>query len=326
MTTTKKKNETLTTNTEQLPFVLRCWHTLATSLPVLHLPFLKKSSDGRPLNISVSLVSALYLATVNWMAGHTLVALGFPPDTSLTLETTAAVTAEFHSNTLLLGLAYLFITATRYQPSAKMNAPYNPQPWQDCCDAVISFCIGYMMYDFGFILVKAYATNGGELTSDDTTFMAHHVMTTVYMMQTRVYGAGHFSAMICMFWGEFTNPFHNGYYIFKNILSLDIYQSSQLLSTLQYVNNGLFAITYVPIRAAIGPVYFAHVSYDLVANGTSNGIPVWVIGLWLVLIWGVVYGSVPWIQIAWSWLADDYWPVLVSLWNGAGAGAGGEEL
>eukprot|EP00522_Entomoneis_paludosa_P010401 CAMPEP_0172445932 /NCGR_PEP_ID=MMETSP1065-20121228/5681_1 /TAXON_ID=265537 /ORGANISM="Amphiprora paludosa, Strain CCMP125" /LENGTH=299 /DNA_ID=CAMNT_0013196945 /DNA_START=97 /DNA_END=996 /DNA_ORIENTATION=+ len=282
---------------QNIPFVLKCWHGLSTSLPPVTIPFVKSGRNGQPLNISVSLFSALVLSTINVIMGKSLLAIGFPENEKVTQETTGSLTAECHSNTLLIGLAFLFLTH-KYEPAAKMATA--PLWWQECCDAVISFCIGYMIYDFMFIIVSA---ENGVLSGDDYTFMAHHIMTTMYMMQTRIYGAGHFSAMICMFLGEFTNPFHNGYYILQNALSLDCCKSV-LLENVQYVNTFIFASTYVVIRAAVGPAYFLHACYDLVVNGQKNGLPIWVITLWIILIWGVVYGSVPWVQLCWDMLME----------------------
>ena len=120
-------------------------------------------------------------------------------------------------------------------------------------------------------------------------------------------GAGHMSAMICMFLGEFTNPFHNGYYILQNALSLECCRDIAWVRSLDTVNTLVFAALYVVIRSVIGPVTLLHTSYDLVARGRSNGIPLWIIVLWLTLIWGVIYGSIPWVQTTWEMLLT-YFP------------------
>mmetsp|Transcript_15756 Transcript_15756/g.20558 ORF Transcript_15756/g.20558 Transcript_15756/m.20558 type:complete len:308 (+) Transcript_15756:111-1034(+) len=284
---------------ENIPFVLQCWKNIADSLPEINLPI---GPEGKPLSVSFSLFTALFLSILNIIAGHVLVnVVGFPEGEIITKETTASVVGEFHSNNLLVGLAFLFATHS-YQPSQKMSVA--PLWWQKVCDSVISFCIGYMIYDFIFIIATNYETG---LNADNYVFLGHHVATTIYMMQTRMYGAGHFSAMIAMFLGEMTNPFHNGHYILQNALSLDCCNTITWVQNLDYINTFIFSLMYVIIRSFLGPVYFLHASIDLAMNGRKNGIPVWVICIWIALIWAVVHGSVPWVQKCWGMLME-YFP------------------
>ena len=178
----KASSNTKDDSTNSLPAVLQFWKGLNDGLPSLSLPL---GPSGQPLSFTVSILSAIVLATINLLARQLLVHVaGFPEGAKITKDTAASFSGVFHSTNLLVGLAYLFATQ-KYAPSSKMSTA--SAGWQKACDAVISFCIGYMMYDAIFIVLTAQQEGTG-LTADDMVFLAHHFMTTTYMMQTRILG------------------------------------------------------------------------------------------------------------------------------------------
>lgn len=178
-----------------------------------------------------------------------------------------------------------------------------PAWWQELAHLLLQFTTGYMVYDTVFSIYLPKSTN---MESDDWVFLAHHIATSVYMTSARIMGAGHQSAMICMFLGEATNPFHNMFYFLQEAVKLTCCNGA-LTQTAMYVNTFVFCSTYVVIRAVLAPpVLMLHASYDLLANGRKD-IPLWVMIMWIALIWGVAIGSIPWIEECWGLLMD-YFP------------------
>ena len=167
---------------------------------------------------------------------------------------------------------------------------------------MLQFCTGYMVYDAVFSLLLP---NNFVLQDDDVMFMGHHIVTALYMTSTRIVGAGHQSAMICMFLGEATNPFHNMFYFLQEAMKLDCC-NGPLAQMTEYVNTFLFASSYAVVRAVGAPlVLMFYTCYDLLANGRKD-IPLLLMILWCILIWGVALGSIPWIEECWTILKDKY--------------------
>ena len=159
-----------------------------------------------------------------------------------------------------------------------------------------------MLYDAIFTLLLP---NNFELKGDDQMFMVHHVITALYMTSTRIVGAGHQSAMICMFLGELTNPVHNMFYFLEAAMELSCC-NGVVAQTAQYVNTFVFASLYVVVRAVGAPVFLMlHACFDLLANGRKD-IPLLLIIAWCALIWAVALGSIPWIEECWGMLQEGY--------------------
>jgi hypothetical protein len=162
------------------------------------------------------------------------------------------------------------------------------------------------MYDTIFSILLPH---NFVVQKDDVMFLAHHIITTLYMTSTRILGAGHQSAMICMWLGEATNPFHNLWYFFDQCLSLSCCHGPWIQMA-EYINTFTFAASYFVIRAIIGPLFLLHACYDLLVHGRrQSGIPLAVIVAWCTLMWAVEYGSIPWIQECWTILKDRYFVV-----------------
>jgi hypothetical protein len=136
------------------------------------------------------------------------------------------------------------------------------------------------------------------LRGEALVFLGHHVATVLYMTSTRILGAGHQSAMICMLLGEATNPFHNSYYIASAAQKLDCCNgptSQQLMGMIEFA----FGSSYVVMRALVAPVAWIHLTFCLWGRRNPR-IPYWVLVIWTLLIWGVEIGSLPYIQDCWD--------------------------
>ena len=123
----------------------------------------------------------------------------------------------------------------------------------------------------------------------------HTQATGFYMTSSRVIGAGHISALICMLLGEATNPVHNSFMISELAKTLDDYNGEA--SFLVFAIEITFCVLYVFFRVVLGPIGMLHITYDLLftKKGRQN-IPIALKIVWLIMIWGVVFGSIPWIQ------------------------------
>jgi len=169
----------------------------------------------------------------------------------------------------------------------------SPLWWQQTTYACMDLCTAYMIYDSIFIVLDANWYNGGVLEMQDFLYLGHHFATSMYMSSTRWLGAGHSSAMMLMFLGEFTNPFQNIYCWIRFAVQIDAGRS--IWHTLLPTAELLFAIFYAFFRTFLGPGAMAHITYHLVftPQGRSS-VPIPITILWLIMGWGVLIGSVGW--------------------------------
>jgi TLC domain len=270
-----------------VPFLCRYWCSIVDHLPVIKV--------GK-LDVSLTIFSAIGLAIVRYVLEYGMVVLfHWPQNAYVTKNAAASAAAIVHSLQLVPSL-YVCFRTIRYNPSQKM-ADATDMWWQTTANALLQFCTGYMIYD-GFLNILWLKTMFGNLAGEDYLFLGHHVATILYMTSTRVIGAGHQSAMICMLLGECTNPLHNSYYIGLAAQTLPCCNgvlSQFLFHWIEY----LFAVTYVLARAIVAPWTFLHVTYNLWTTGRRY-IPISLLLMWSFLIWGVLFGSVPWIQDCWA--------------------------
>ena len=270
-----------------IPFLCRYWCSIVDLLPVFKI--------GN-LDVSLTIASALTLGIVRYVLEYGMVILfQWPHNAYVTKNAAASAAAIVHSLQLVPSLYVCFRTID-YNPSQKIgDAP--ELWWQKTAHALLQFCTGYMIYD-GLLNILWLKTMFNNLSAEDFLFLGHHVATILYMTSTRVIGAGHQSAMICMLLGECTNPLHNSYYIGLAAQTLSCCNgvlSQFLFHWIEY----LFAVTYVLARAAMAPVIFLHVTYNLWTTGRRH-IPMSLLLMWTLLIWAVLLGSVPWIQDCWT--------------------------
>jgi hypothetical protein len=281
-----------------IPRVAQIWRNVYHAVPKVNFPFTN-------LPMSFSLASAAFLFTLR-MATEPLLTSVFhwPEGATPTKEAAASMVSICHSSLLCLGLIVSFQTQT-YRPSQKLVEA--PLWWQEFVDALIQFCTGYMIYDAIYNVILLRWSPGDLLPTfgpDDYLFLGHHIVTSTYMISTRVIKAGHMSAMMCMLLGELTNPLHNMYMISNVALTLDCC-NGDLSQQLFAIISVSFAAMYFFFRVLFAPFFFLHITYDLLITkqGRTN-IPLTLNIFWNLMIWAVVFGSISWIQKCLGILVD----------------------
>mmetsp|Transcript_14413 Transcript_14413/g.17519 ORF Transcript_14413/g.17519 Transcript_14413/m.17519 type:complete len:303 (-) Transcript_14413:83-991(-) len=260
--------------------LVKFWSNLYNKAPKLYIPFTQ-------FDIGFTILGTCIISIIRLMSEYCYInILEFNPNTYKTVESSAAVTSITHAIILCTGL-WACLTNQPYIPSAKIET--SPKSYQAAVTALLQLCTGYMMYDAIFMA----RSNNWSFHPDDVPFLAHHVVTVLYMSQTRVLGAGHISAMGLMFTGECTNPFQNGHLITK--FGIQLAQDGSLFHILHPYVELTFAVTYFFVRAFVGPIQIAHITYDLLFTESGrNNISLKVSILWVIMIWGIIIGSYPW--------------------------------
>jgi hypothetical protein len=277
------------------PFLCNVWRTLANSLP---------STTIGSLDVSMTLTSALVLALIRFTAEHVMVTVfSWPSNAVATKYAAASVASIFHSTSLVPGLAVCFLSSQRYNPSSKLSD--EPVWWQQAAISLIQFCTGYMLYDALLNILWMKLTMVGRLDDSDVMFLVHHLVTTVFMTSNRILRAGHQAAMICMFWGELTNPLHNSMFILEAANKLDCCNGPTTTVALDAVNVA-FSALYVLIRSVVAPVALSHLIWNLWSKGRPH-LPLSCIIFWSVLILVVQLGSISTIQDCWNVLVRYYY-------------------
>jgi len=283
-----------------IPVVANTYLKVVYALPEIKIPFTN-------LDISVSLLSAVFLTTVRLANESFLVRFfNWPENATPTKEAAASMASICHSTILCVGLIAAFLSQ-KYDVAALIKDQASKKWWPDFADALLQFCTGYMIYDTCVNIL--WLRWNPELmtvepTADDYLYLAHHMMCTFYMTSARVIGAGYMSAMICMLTGEITNPLMNMYLMGEEAMKLGCCNgpTAQLI---HYWVTIAFAAAYFFVRVVVGPAYFANLTYVLLftKRGREN-VPLPLNIFWNVLVWGVAFGSVSWIQKCYGILAE----------------------
>lgn len=272
---------------KDVPSMLRPTLSLVRALPKIYFP-------GTKFNVGFTIFSAIFLIAFRYAAVAFLESYGWAANNTMTAMAAASVGSILHSFILVPQLGVLLMTQP-FVPSARMNSA--PQWWQESADSMLQLCTGYMIYDclISFVVDKWVPGVGLVYADGDSMFVFHHIATSIYMTSARIIGAGHQSAMICMFLGEFSNPFQNMFYFLQFALKMDCCNGSFTQTAYMYTEFS-FALVYAVIRIFIGPVFFAYTSKDLFSKQGRQNIPLVLNIPWNIMIWGVVFGSLPWIQ------------------------------
>lgn len=283
-------------NNERVPWLAQVWINRYKAVPKFNFP-------GTRLEISFSLASAVFLLTVRVVAEQVLESVfDWPKRSPITKEAAASVAGVVHSLNLVPALI-LCLSTQPYAPTERISVA--PLWWQQVVNCTLQFCTGYMIYD-GIVNIIVLRWEPGQwapaLTGSDLSFLFHHFVTSFYMTSTRVIQAGHMSAMMCMFLGESTNPFHNSYLIAEAALKLDCCNGS-LSRQLHSIIELCFSSSYCFFRIVLAPVFCLHMTYDiLITKRGRTNIPIALRILWTLMIWAVVFGSIPWIVDCWAML------------------------
>jgi hypothetical protein len=278
---------TSTTEETQIPAIAQFWRNLSLQLPRIHIP-------NTNLNVSFTILSALFLISVRMISIQILERIfGWPSGASD--EGAASLAGIVHSSLLCPGLVIAFVTHT-YSPSEPLAKA--PKWWQELVDSLLQFCTGYMVYDASFILANRWDPSVSwipALQGDDILFLGHHVATATYMTQTRIYQAGHMSAMMCMLIGEASNPPMNTWFITSKALKLDCCNGIVMQFVHKY-NEVVFCVIYLLLRVLVGPLVCTHMSYDLLfSENAKKHLPLALRLFWNFMIWMVIVGSYSWI-------------------------------
>jgi hypothetical protein len=275
-------------SSQDIPILLQFWINLQSSLPCMPI---------FGMNFSLTLLSSICLGIVRYVAEFILVhAFGWPSHSFDTKMAASSCGSIVHSLNLVPALGLLF-ASHRYNPSESLVDA--PVWWRQAVTALLQFCTGYMIYDAVLNICWCKLSMGrGPLDSEDYMFLGHHLATVLYMISTRITGAGHQSAMICMFLGEMTNPVHNSYYV--AIAAQQMTCCNGTFSKAMFVGiEFCFGLSYFIMRALVAPVIFMHLTFVLWWRRNKR-LPMWLIALWSLLIWGVEIGSIPWIKDCWA--------------------------
>eukprot|EP00927_Polykrikos_kofoidii_P056518 TRINITY_DN50621_c0_g1_i1.p1 TRINITY_DN50621_c0_g1~~TRINITY_DN50621_c0_g1_i1.p1 ORF type:complete len:321 (-),score=29.66 TRINITY_DN50621_c0_g1_i1:16-978(-) len=272
------------------PFILAPWIKAYDACPKVYLPKTK-------VDIAFTLVCAFCLFLARRVCDFVIVhVFGWPVGAKMTIESAACAVSGFQAAIFVPSIGACILSQP-YRPSGKMSD--SPMWWQCSAKALIQFCSGYMVYDSIMLFGDTWDADAGKpvFASADLMFLGHHFATSFYMISALLQGAGHQSAMMLMFLGEMTSPLQNSHSILKFAVKIHSH-SSFVEICLMYVEL-LYALVYIPLRAFIGPLVCAHLTYDLLLTKTGRkNCKVVVSMLWMPMCWGVLYGSIPWIEEA----------------------------
>lgn len=256
------------------------WSDLYNSAPKLYFPFTQ-------FDVGFTILSLCTISLLRLLNEYIYInIIGFNPKTYKTIESAAAVTSIVHAIVLCSGLWSVLISRPCI-PSARMDS--GTKEYVLAVTALLQLCTGYMFYDAIFMV----RSNGWAVHPEDVAFLGHHVVTIVYMSQTRVIGAGHISAMILMFAGELTNPLQNAHLMTK--FGIQMAAEGSLFHILHPYVEYAFSIAYFIMRGLVAPFLLAYNAYDLLLtkNGRAN-VPLGVSIFWIIMSSGIVIGSIPW--------------------------------
>lgn len=274
---------------EQIPFILRPWVSLYRATPKIFIP-------GTDVDIHFSLRFAVLFSVLRLLFRNGLYLLGWPVGSPDTYFASACLASFVHSSLIVPSLAAV-LASQKYVPSGKMES--SPAWYRDATNSLMGFCTGYMIYDsvMGYVVETWRPGVGPVLSGDDWTFLGHHVLTSLYMMSARWTGAGHMSAMMLMFNGEFSAPFMNAHMFIEKALAQECCRGIAWLPTVFAYNEQLFSLVYIICRVAVSPFVIGHVTYQLLLTkrGRSD-VPLWLSISWMPMCWGIQFGSIPWIM------------------------------
>lgn len=268
------------------PGVLRPWISFARCIPsIIPIPFTS-------VDLTLTVVFFLILVALRIVIAPLMYEYWeWPHNQKESSEAVGSVVSMFHAGVLLPGLLLCLLTQP-FHPSATMKS--SPQWWQDASTALIHLCTGYMIQDsvMTFLVERYKPDQGIMLSTSDYLFLGHHFATALYMISTLLTGAGHQSAMILMYTGEFTNPVFNSFQMSSNALRLECCGATK--ETHEVVGI-MFSILYVFFRLFVGPAEGLYITYDLLftSDGRKN-VHLAVSFLWLFMMWAVLLGSLPW--------------------------------
>mmetsp|Transcript_16221 Transcript_16221/g.29295 ORF Transcript_16221/g.29295 Transcript_16221/m.29295 type:complete len:306 (-) Transcript_16221:45-962(-) len=283
------QSEKPTEKMEQMPFILRPWVSAYRATPKIYIP-------GTDVDINFSLRFAIFFSILRLTFRYILYSLGWPRGDLNTYFASACIASFCHSSMIVPGLAGVLFSQ-KYVPSGKLET--SPTWYQDATHALMGFCTGYMIYDsiMGYVVETWQPGVGPVLTADDWSYLAHHILTSLYMISARWNKAGHMSAMILMFIGEFSAPLMNPHLFMEKALEQECCKGLSWLTTLFAYNEQVFSALYLICRTLGSPVAIVYGTYQLLFTKKGReDVPLWLSISWMPMCWGVQFGSIPWIM------------------------------
>lgn len=276
--------------------ILQFWVTVYRAIPKIYVPFTE-------FNISFTLVTFVVLRIVRLFSDIFFEEMfGWPEDSKMKNDSAAGLASMLHACLLVPSIAVL-LRSDNYSPSARIDSM--PNWWQDVANAMLEMCTGYMLSDsFGMMMDTWVPGKGPSFTDGDSTFLAHHFATSFFMCSCRIVGAGHMSALILMWAGEFSNPLGNLMIITRYGIKLEA--EDTLWHVIHPYVEYSYAVVFSIFRAIIGPVTIMHLTYDLILTkqGREN-VPIFLsLFIWMPMVWGVILGSIPWTYEAIAMVLD----------------------
>jgi len=295
-------SDTKETNVQELPKLVQYWFKVLSMVPSLKFP-------GTQMEIGFTLFSSIVLFCIRLLGIQLLQQIFSWPiePKSIAIEGSASIVGIVHSTLLCPGLMVAF-SNHRYHPSEPRKCA--PMWWQTFIDTLIQFCTGYMIYDGSMILLNRFdfdTMTMMPLQGDDILFLGHHLATTLYMIQTRIYQAGHMSAMMCMVLGELSNPSMNLWFITSKAMTLQCCQDNIIVQMIHKYNEIFFCLIYLMLRVILGPLICIHMSYNIFCSQHAKDyLPIPLRMFWNAMIWMVILGSYSWIVFTYGLLMKHF--------------------
>ncbi|KAL3939903.1 MAG: hypothetical protein SGBAC_005456 [Bacillariaceae sp.] len=262
------------------------------------------------LDFTFTFVSCAVLSLIRQISFQILTSYyGWPTQSKMTTEAAASMSSILHSIVLCWCLSEWFwkLGYSAYSPSGKLSDHAKNPDLKDAAVACLQICTGYMLFDLLWMVGTAYQLHVLPLTEFEILIMAHHVLTSFYMISCRAIGAGHMSAMILMLTGEFSNPLMNGMFVTRFAIQLECCKHSETVLLLHTILEHSFAVVYIVLRTTIGPACAIHLAWDVLCTkqGRQN-IPLLLSLFWVIMVIGVLVGSGPFIGDAIEMLKDGW--------------------
>lgn len=272
-----------------MPSILRPWVSMFRATPKVCIP-------GTDVDVAFSLRWTAVFSVLRLFMRKVLYWFGWPVGEADTYFAAACLASFCHAVMILPALAAV-LWSRPYVPTEKMQP--SPKWYSDATNALMGFCTGYMIYDsvMGYVVETWQPGIGPVLSPDDITYLGHHVLVTLYMTSSQWKKAGHMSAMMLMFNGEFTAPVLNVHLFLEKAMAQECCKGIAWLPALFAYNEQLFSLLYIICRVAVSPFVIAHISYKLLFTKKGRAdVPLWLSICWMPMCWGVQFGSIPWIM------------------------------
>jgi hypothetical protein len=276
-------------DTIPIPTLAKVWLYLYHAAPKVKFP-------GSNIDWGFTLVCLSLFCTVRLLLLQLLYSFGWPVGTFVTMDAAGCLVGGIFHTSNLVPLAFVLMRSVpAYDPAAA--AGDHPQWWQDVCDANIQLCTGHMLCDtlVGFLLDRNVPGQGIVMNDEAWLFLAHHIISLLYLVSTRVIGAGQQSMLMCFLLGEITDPPFSAYLVAQSAKTLDCCSGPFAMRVIAVVEV-LNALVYIPFRAVVGPIVGAHMTYLIFCSKSAQtNLPVIIRMLWTAILWGIAIGSVPYV-------------------------------